>query len=156
MAKRIIFLDFGGVLDSVSMLSNPKLKVTKTGFPFDRRCVSVLNEVLARVSDAEIVICSAARSSSSLEQMQGWLKAAGFDYVDRVIGVLDPAETRNQRAIESWLEANAGVEHFAILDDFRPAYSPALVERIPKTLTSSVGLAGVMPSEICRLLGANV
>lgn len=153
MAKRVIFLDFGGVLDSVSMLSNPKLKVTKAGFPFDHRCVAVLNEVLARVSDADVVICSAARSSSTVDQMRGWLKAAGFEYVDRVIGTLDPAETRNQRAIENWLGDNPEIEHYAILDDFRPAYSSALVERIPKTLTSSLGLAGVLPSEVCRLLG---
>lgn len=153
MGRSIIFLDFGGVLDSVAALSDPKRVVSKSGFPFDRKCVGVLNEILAKSPETQVVICSAARFSSTLDQMKRWLTAAGFMFNDRVIGALDPAETRNQLAIELWLAANPDVTAYAVLDDFTPAYVGAILERIPKTLTSSVGLSGVLPSAVLRILG---
>lgn len=151
MANKIIFLDFGGVLDSISLLSDPATSVNRGMFPFYPKCIAVLDEIIEETK-ALIVICSSARMNNSVDQMKEWLVTGVFKHVHYVLGALDPAESQNQRAIEAWLANNHDVTDYVILDDFKHAYSGELLEHVPRLISSQTGLAGLLPSSIYQIL----
>ena len=151
MARKIIFLDFGGVLDSITLLSDPKTSTKRGMYPFDPKCIELLDEIVEETK-ALIVICATARMSNSVDKMKEWLAAGGFKHVNYVLGALDPAESQNQRAIEAWLANNSDVTDYVILDDFKIGYSGELLEHVPRLISSQTGLAGLLPSSIYRIL----
>lgn len=151
MARKIIFLDFGGVLDSVSAMTGPRFSVKDGMYPFDPRCIELLDEIVEETK-ALIVICASARMLNSVDKMKEWLVASGFKHVTYVLGALDPAESRNQQAIEAWLANNPDVTDYVILDDFKHGYSSELLEHMPRLISSQTGLAGLLPSSIYQIL----
>ena len=80
MCKPTIFLDIDGVLCTIrqySLTHNSKSWLKDYGcYPFDQKCVKVLNEILDR-SDAQIVLSSDWRIEYSLEELDNIFKING-------------------------------------------------------------------------------
>ena len=73
MSKLFIFLDIDGVLATVKQFNlthNSKSWIRKYYvYPFDKKCVKVLNEILT-ITDADIIISSDWRNYYSLEELR--------------------------------------------------------------------------------------
>jgi hypothetical protein len=123
---KVIFLDFDGVLNSVSFhtkLAKDEVVYDGQTPPLDRAAVEVLNKVV-RQTGAMVVVSSTWRKGSSRTQLSGWLKDAGFEGV--VIGATGTIHNAPRgHEIQEWLDQRPQVHehrfgpvtHFVILDD---------------------------------------
>jgi hypothetical protein len=112
MKKKIIFLDFDGVVnafrepDSLRYLS--------------KRCVSNLN-ILLEKTGAYVVITSAWKVFHPLSDLRQVLVNAGLKFPDRIIGKTpnsDRTLTWRGQEIKQWIKEFPGeLEAFVILDD---------------------------------------
>ena len=140
--RRIVFLDFDGVLNDhhfLSSISNAKKKGLTV---YDDQCwheminpenIVHLNRIV-EATNAEVVICSSWRHAHPTDKLEGFLKARGF--VGRVVG-MTPTLSGEQRGEEcaAWLEAQRTVGRpawsFVALDDERD-YEP-IMDRLVHT-----------------------
>ena len=107
MTRRVIFLDFDGVLAPIT-------RWDRYG-EIDPECVRVLNEIVA-ASEADVVVSSTWRHGKTLTELQEMLDAQGF-----VGFVLDKAPAGMNGAnraeeIAAWL-AEHDVRGYVIIDD---------------------------------------
>lgn len=132
----IVFLDFDGVLndkDTKEMIS------WHTGI--DPKHVTRLNEIM-RATAAKVVISTSWRGYYTLDEIKEFLMAAGFKYVDDVIGAtlsvnelheqgfvkrrkkFSSSENERSSEIEHWVSLNIEEgQNFVILDDLRTELS---------------------------------
>jgi hypothetical protein len=138
--KRILFLDFDGVLTSQEQESRytRTLLVADPG-SLDPNCVKILQNLLNEVKDLNIVISSTWKNAYSLNSLKKILKVKGLVTTNRIIDVTPylPNSPRSEE-INAWLNANPGETQFAIVDD-EPG---SLVTLITKTVITNpaVGL----------------
>ena len=107
MARRVIFLDFDGVLAPIRQWD-------RYG-DLDPACVRVLNEIVAR-AEADVVVSSTWRYGKTVAELQAMLDAQGFAgcVLDKTpIGA--PGAQRGEE-IAAWL-AQHTVGGFVIIDD---------------------------------------
>lgn len=114
MRKKIIFLDFDGVLTN-----------HESGQSFDPNCVELVRNLMLE-TDSDIVITSSHRQTKTLKQLKRKLAAHGIPG-DRVVDVTpDLSETSEEgiyiaasRGLEilQWLRKHPNIENYVILDD---------------------------------------
>lgn len=131
--RRILFLDFDGVLNS----SRTKERYSRDGrstsgiIGFDPRNVAVLNQFLesARV---KIVVTSSWRWNHTLEELRVVLRNAGVrgEVIDRT--ALTSLGSRGQE-IQAWLDRAGPIEAFVIIDD-----SSDMAHLLPKLAQTSM------------------
>lgn len=116
----VIFLDFDGVLNHRGSFKKYKQGSVRG---VDPRNVKFLNLLMLQALEKlgelpEIVVSSTWRTCYPLEQLKEILKASGFEYSDRVVGVT-PVHGTGTRGfeIQMWLEHRCDVDSFVILDD---------------------------------------
>ena len=107
MTRRIVFLDFDGVLA-------PIRRWDRYG-DLEPACIQVLNEIVAGAG-ADVVVSSTWRYSKTVAELQAMLDAAGF--AGRVIDKtpLGPPGADRGDEIAAWLEEHA-VAGYVIVDD---------------------------------------
>lgn len=112
--RRIVFLDFDGVLNRISD-DNTLLQPDYWENPTQAEHVARLERLVAR-AQAKVVISSSWRARLTLEELRATLRARGF--TGDVIGTT-PRFRVGDRSLEiaAWLSANPGTHAFAILDD---------------------------------------
>jgi hypothetical protein len=126
-SRKILFLDFDGVLNTSETLDGGEL--------FSRPNVEALNDIMDQ-TDVNIVVTSMWRLGSTLEELEELLVGAGVHASGRVIGItpcLD--ESPRGSEIKAWLEqATVQVEEFVILDnrDDMMTFIPHLVQTDPQ------------------------
>jgi hypothetical protein len=113
---KIIFLDIDGVLNSGRFMhSNIDAFNEAYGVKhLDPMAIARLNKII-EATDAEVVISSTWRILSSVADMRGYLKAAGFTGVVR--GATPRLGTRRGIEIQQWLDDHALIDSMVILDD---------------------------------------
>ena len=109
--KITLFLDYDGVLATVNQFNlTPQSKSWLFGtyfggdgiYPFDKKCVKVLNEILSQF-DCDIVVSSDWRLYNTIEQLQKIFEDNGVK--GKIVGV-----TPNYPTSMSWLEKNRAGE----------------------------------------------
>jgi hypothetical protein len=107
LTRRVIFLDFDGVLAPIRQWD-------RYG-ELDPACIRVLNDIVAG-GDADVVVSSTWRHGKTVAELQAMLDAEGF--AGRVIGKTPtgmPGASRGQE-IAAWLDEHA-VGGYVIVDD---------------------------------------
>ena len=107
MTRRIVFLDFDGVLA-------PIRRWDRYG-DLEGACIQVLNEIVAGTG-AEVVVSSTWRYGKTVVELQQMLDAAGFigSVIDKT--PLGPPGADRGDEIAAWLEEHA-VVGYVIVDD---------------------------------------
>jgi hypothetical protein len=107
VARRVIFLDFDGVVAPIRQWD-------RYG-DLDPACIRVLNEIVAG-GEADVVVSSTWRYGKSVAELQEMLDAQGF--AGRVLDKTPIGESGASRGeeIAAWLEQHA-VSGFVIIDD---------------------------------------
>jgi hypothetical protein len=82
----------------------------------DPKSIAVLDE-LAESSNAQIVICSAARFTMPLEAIKQLLLRSDSRSHVCIIGTLDPEIIHRGKATRAWLDTHPDVKHYLIIDD---------------------------------------
>lgn len=140
-SRRVIFLDFDGVLHPLGTLADarpPLEPVTiKERWPQALEYLGILADLLQKHPEISVVVTSSWRMflndqqlGQLLEPIGKWYAGSvGFPYQGRAI------------AIQAWLEANR-VDDYLILDD-QADYFPGLVEAWPTLIlcNSTLGIA---------------
>ena len=107
MSRRVIFLDFDGVLAPIRRWDRYE--------DLDPACIRVLNEIVAECS-ADVVVSSTWRHGKTVAELQAMLDAEGFTgrVLDKTPSDI-PGASRGEE-IAAWLKAHA-VDGYVILDD---------------------------------------
>ena len=107
MARRVIFLDFDGVLAPIT-------RWDRYG-DLDPACIEVLNEIVARAG-AEVVVSSTWRYGKTVAELQAMLDAHGF--TGCVVGKTPTGGPGTGRGdeIAAWIVEHA-IGGFVIIDD---------------------------------------
>lgn len=125
--KRVIFLDFDGVLNSMASfhMERRKTKAQRNDIPVNQMlchvCCSNFQYILDKAPNTDIVISSTWRELFDLDWLKAKLSSYGID-TTRVIG-MTPTVMRNFSTqirgdeIKAWLNENPGYDRFVILDD---------------------------------------
>lgn len=131
---KILFLDVDGVLNCTDTFRRRHAAWEATGKEFkdlirfdwplghlDENLVLLLNPICEQ-TDCKIVVSSTWRNSCELSDFKGLLKQKGFLYPDKIIGItptlnLSIAENHRGLEIKHWLDNNAEVKSYCILDD---------------------------------------
>lgn len=136
MTRRVIFLDFDGVLAPI--------RTWDRYGDLDPGCVQVLNEIVAG-SGADVVVASTWRHGRTVAELQAMLDAEGF--AGRVVGATpsDIAGASRGDEIAAWL-AEHPVAGYVIIDDHADmgALRPHLVQTHPAQ--------GLRPADAVRAL----
>jgi hypothetical protein len=118
--KKILFLDFDGVLNYTEFLSNlPRRSIAKVqSIEWWTECldpsrVQLVNEIVEKTG-AEVVISSSWRHAHQPIGLQAFLEYMGFAY--KIIGVTPRGWGDRRDEIRQWLQEN-GADRFVILDD---------------------------------------
>lgn len=127
-ARRILFLDIDGVLNSAAYLKQNPGCFDRSGHEawhmIDEAAVARLNRVLD-ATDADVVLSSTWRLLNALADVRGWLKRRGFtgkligktpDIGKSPGGVLVLSPERGHE-IQAWLNDQDDVVSFVIVDD---------------------------------------
>lgn len=143
---KILFLDIDGVLNHHDWWRRRE-ELPDDSSAFDRYlhdldpvAVGYLNEII-EATKAKVVISSTWRMHSSLSDLRGLLKKAGFvgDLIDKTPRI--PAH--RGREIQLWLdEAILNVESFVILDDDDD------MEHLSSRLVKTSMFHGLLPSHV--------
>jgi hypothetical protein len=147
---KILFLDIDGVLNHHDWWRR-RGELPDGSSEFDRRlhdldpvAVGYLNEIVA-ATKVKVVISSTWRQHSSLSDLRGLLKKAGFigDLIDKTPRIPAP----RGREIQLWLdEALRDVESFVILDDDDD------MEHLSYRLVKTSMFHGLLPSHIDQVV----
>jgi hypothetical protein len=151
---KVVFLDFDGVLNSLTfLLAQPGGRHDL----LDPAAVARLNTLVMR-SSAKVVISSTWRLKMSLDELRSRLTALGFcgEVIDRTpeaqaLGGLysDPTLARCQE-IQAWIERSSEpIESFVVLDD---AYLEDVAQFLVKT-EFETGLADEHIEAALEILG---
>lgn len=117
MARKILFLDFDGVVNSAEVIYS-----RKRGDAIDRGMVERVSRVVA-ATNCKIVISSTWRLLHSLPELAHLLRAYGLSDNGQesvIIGKtpdLDRSVNNRGDEIQAWLNENPDVKDFVILDD---------------------------------------
>lgn len=160
---KIIFLDFDGVLNSDATRQKEPWRSEKIMFirRLDPDHVAVLNEVIKQTG-SKVVVSSTWRHFHSLADLAKILEQAGF--VGEVVGVTDklwgeiPGSLTGERferghEIRAWLDENAGIDGFVVIDDSTDMAT--VTSHLVRTKTGLGLLAEHIPS-ILRALSMKV
>lgn len=123
---KVIFLDFDGVLNSVSWHKQQYEKGQEEPWPLGRidpEAVAVLNEIIEK-SGAQVVVSSPWRIGQWRTQIQDWLNVKGFKGTIYDSTPVKDDAPRGQE-IDSWMMMYSlfpsgkldPITHFVILDD---------------------------------------
>lgn len=135
MARKVIFLDVDGVINSLQNQAEEFIK--KRNFDtmhFDTANMEAL-KVLVESTGAELILSSSWRhvdtplDKAALENLHRRL--AEFGLV--LTGDIGPYRNLRHDAISEWLQANPDVESYVILDDVNDAFEGELLERLVLT-----------------------
>lgn len=107
MTRRVIFLDFDGVLAPIRQWD-------RYG-DVDPACVQVLNEIVTRAG-ADVVVSSTWRHSRTVAELQEILDAQGFTGCILDATPIGAPGAHRGEEIAAWLAVNP-VSGFAIIDD---------------------------------------
>lgn len=152
----ILFLDLDGVLNSGIYFDNRAgvgvVVFSDQGGLIDPSAVVHLNRI-CRETGCIVVLSSSWRETTPLDQIEGWLRAAGF--AGSLAGKTATIRHGVQRhlEIEHWLDVNGawGRSHVAIDDD------PGPIGRVTWVVTSyTEGLTAEKADEAIRLLQGGV
>lgn len=119
---RVIFLDFDGVLNSVSsMIYNNRLLLQglsdiPTHESFNPISCSNLQYILEECPDVEIVVSSTWRKYHHVAALQEILKTNGI-LSERMVGTTPVLDGYRGKEIEAYLKANPQITEFVIIDD---------------------------------------
>ena len=140
MSRRLLFLDFDGVLR----------RRTSPLYELDRDLVGNLEAVLRALPDVEVVITSSWREAFSLDEIRSRFSP---DIGARIVGVTPSSRSRDgfyrHREVSAYLKSAAATRWVA-LDDDREHYPP---EAPVLLVDPEVGLDAAMAAELARRLG---
>ena len=122
MKKRILFLDFDGVVNShkfimtyVNHFKQPDDKTYVISEHIDPVCVERVNRIIAALN-ADVVISSAWRKAFPLQKLEEMLESKGF--VGQIIGETPIMNVDRGLEIQAWMDANnVSADQILILDD---------------------------------------
>lgn len=152
---KVIFLDFDGVLNSVSsMIYNNRLLLqglsdTPTHESFNPIACSNLQYILEECPDVQIVVSSAWRKYKTLTALQEILKTySGIS--ERMIGTTPVLDGYRGKEVESYLKDHPEITEFVIIDD--DSDMNPYMDRLVKT-NSADGLSFVEAEKVIEMLG---
>lgn len=139
--KRVIFLDFDGVLHPPKAIAGAKPPLTpaqiRTGWPQTFQHLPLLAQLLQGHADVGVVVSSSWRLFLNEQELAELL----HPIKDWYVGALPPRMTQRDEAIKQWLSDNK-VADFVVLDDVQrffagyPSQWPQLV-----VCNSALGIA---------------
>jgi len=111
--KRLIFLDFDGVLNSDDYLVD--ISDWLSFDALDESKIQLVNQII-EATDAKIVISSSWRNTYPLEEIENELIKRGFK--GEIIGSTPSLAAKRGVEIQAWLDGfSKEIESFVILDD---------------------------------------
>ena len=120
-SKRVVFLDFDGVLNNRQFID--ALKADEEDdyawrlSMIDPAAVTLLNGFVEE-ANASIVISSSWRNGQNLQELKGMLNKKGLKNPNRVIGETPHIHGGPRgKEIQAWLDSNKDYNSFVILDD---------------------------------------
>lgn len=122
--KKIIFLDFDGVMDTsfmkISLTKERQALSDEYGLLFDEKCVENLKKIID-ATNADIVVTSSWKLDMSLEKLQEMWKHRKLP--GKVVGVTPNLIGSRSEEISAWLEAHGGTDlRYVIIDDMSADY----------------------------------
>lgn len=143
---KVIFLDIDGVLVNRTSFTLPRLKLeghTLSYHTADPSCIALLNRIVAE-TEARIVVSSVWRGLG-MQRIKDIFKAWDADV--QIVGLT--AEIRDAiRGVEiqAWLDAQADVESFVILDD------DSDMDELKHRLVETEAMLGLTPADADRAI----
>lgn len=132
--KRILFLDFDGVLNSDEYEATfiRRLLIADPD-SLDPKCVALIQSLLNVFPNLFIVVSSTWRNHYSLEELKVILQNKGLKTVNRLLGVTPylPNSPRSEE-IKAWLDSHPEIIQYAIVDDEPNSLQP-LKDRLVTT-----------------------
>ena len=126
MINKVIFLDIDGVLATHKQYStkksSPYYLYEYDVYPYDEKCVKILNEILEE-TDAEIILSSDWSLHYTLEQMDGIFKHNGiikspYDMVSQLARSMSRGDLNRGYSIDEYIAYHPDeFEHYVIIDD---------------------------------------
>lgn len=122
--KKIIFLDFDGVMDTsfmkISLTEEKQALSDEYGLLFDKESVENLKKIID-ATDADIVVTSSWKLDMSLEKLQEMWRRRKLP--GKVIGVTPNLIGSRSDEISAWLETHRGNDIvYIIIDDMSADY----------------------------------
>lgn len=122
--KKIIFLDFDGVMDTgflkICLTKDRQALSDRYGLLFDKECVTNLKKIID-ATNADIVVTSSWKLDMNLEKLQEMWKYRKLP--GNVIDVTPNLVGSRSDEISSWLEAHKDTDiQYAIIDDMSADY----------------------------------
>lgn len=153
MKKKIIFLDFDGIMETVFQLpleDAMKVQYDKYGPMFDEECINNLRLIIS-ATNAEIVVASSWKLNLTLIDLQGMWQSRHLPGI--VISSTPNINFMNDTEIDSWLiQHEDEVDNFVILDDMSADNFPQPLQSHFFHVNPSVGLNREMAEEVIRFL----
>lgn len=153
MKKKIIFLDFDGVMETVFQLpleDAMKVKYDKYGPMFDEECINNLRLIIS-ATNAEIVVASSWKLNLTLTDLQGMWQSRRLP--GTVIDSTPNINFMNDTEIDSWLYQHEGeVDDYVILDDMTADNFTQAQQSHFFHVNPSVGLNREIAEEVIRFL----
>lgn len=153
MKKKIIFLDFDGVMETVFQLpleDAMKVQYDKYGPMFDEECINNLRLIIS-AANAEIVVASSWKLNLSLKDLQYMWQSIHLPGI--VIDSTPNINFMNDTEIDSWLYQHEGeVDDYVILDDMTADNFTQAQQSHFFHVNPSVGLNREIAEEVIRFL----
>ena len=153
MKKKIIFLDFDGIMETVFQLpleDAMKVQYDKYGPMFDEECINNLRLIIS-ATNAEIVVASSWKLNLSLKDLQGMWQSRRLP--GTVIDSTPNINFMNDTEIDSWLYQHEGeVDNYVILDDMSADNFSQPLQSHFFHVNPSVGLNREIAEEVIRFL----
>lgn len=151
--KRVIFLDFDGVLHPPRAIAGARPPLTPceilTGWPTTFRHLNVLKEMLKGHTDVAVVVSSSWRMFMTDEQLGELLEPISSWYG----GSIGSPDIDRDVAIRTWTEINA-IFDYVVLDDM-PKFFPGLEKDWPNLIIcdSEFGISDIrVQQKLCEWL----
>lgn len=149
--KRVIFLDFDGVLHPPKAIAGAKPPLTpaqiRAGWPQTFQHLPLLAQLLQGHADVGVVVSSSWRLFLSEEDLGELLSPITPWYV----GALHPRLTLRDEAIKAWLGQN-NITNFAVLDDV-PRFFSGYPSQWPQLIVCNAAL-GIADIQVQQRLQA--
>ena len=152
---RIIFLDFDGVLNSISsFIYNTRMRKlglsdTPTHQSFDPIAFSNLQYILEELPDVQVVVSSAWRKHKTLAALQKVFETNHL-LPERMVGTTPVLDGYRGKEIESYLKDHSEVTEFVIIDD--DSDMKPYMDRLVKTSTRN-GLTLTDADKVIEMFG---
>ena len=156
--KKIIFLDFDGVMDTSFM----KISLTKErpalsdeyGLLFDEECVESLKKIID-ATNADIVVTSSGKLDMNLEKLQEMWKRRKLP--GNVIDVTPNLIGSRSEEISAWLEVHSGNNiRYIIIDDMSADFFDFPVSEHLINVNPYVGLDSLSADVVIKYFELNI